>query len=89
MRCALDASRQRRDRDLCAGPGRLGQAFGIDRSDDGLDLVRGHLRIADDGVAPPARPGISRRIGLAVGKGETKRYRFYVTGNENVSRAPR
>jgi DNA-3-methyladenine glycosylase len=90
----VDAMRERRvaakrDRDLCSGPGRLGQAFGVDRSFDNTDLVRGPLRIVDDGVAPPTRPGISRRIGLGAGKGEDLPYRFYVPGNENVSRAPR
>ena len=79
----------RRDRELCAGPGRLGQAFGVDRSHDGLDLVRGRIRIVDDGVAPPARPGVSPRIGLAAGKGEQLPYRFYVEGDENVSAKPR
>jgi DNA-3-methyladenine glycosylase len=82
-------SAARRDRDLCSGPGRLGQAFGVDRSHDGLDLVRGEIRIADDGVAPPARPGVSVRIGLAAGKGEADLYRFYVEGDENVSAKPR
>ena len=57
---------ERRDRDLCSGPGRLGQAFGIDREFDGADLVRGRIRIVDDGVAPPrpagrVAPGRSRR----------------------------
>jgi DNA-3-methyladenine glycosylase len=75
----------RRDRDLCAGPGRLGQAFGVDRSLDGADLVRGELRIVDDGVAPPARPEVSRRIGLGTDKGEELAYRFFVSGDENVS----
>ena len=79
----------RRDRELCSGPGRLGQAFGVDRTHDGLDLVRGEIRIADDGVAPPARPGVSVRIGLAAGKGEARLYRFYVEGDENVSAKPR
>jgi DNA-3-methyladenine glycosylase len=90
----IDAMRERRvaarrDRDLCAGPGRLGQAFGVDRSFDGADLVRGTLRIVDDGVSPPARPGISRRIGLGAGKGEDLPLRFYLPGNENVSGSPR
>jgi DNA-3-methyladenine glycosylase len=79
----------RRDRDLCSGPGRLGQAFGVNRSHDGLDLVRGEIRIVDDGVAPPAKPGVSTRVGLAPGKGEERRYRFYVAGDENVSAKPR
>ena len=79
----------RRDRDLCSGPGRLGQAFGVDRAHDGLDLVRGEIRIADDGVAPPAEPGVSVRVGLAAGKGEAHLYRFYIAGDENVSAKPR
>ena len=66
----------RRDRDLCSGPGKLGQAFGVDRSFDGASLVRGPLRILDDGVAPPGRPVVSRRIGLAAGKGDDFPYRF-------------
>jgi DNA-3-methyladenine glycosylase len=86
----LDAMRERReaarrDRDLCSGPGKLGQAFGVDRSFDGLDLVRGELRIVDDGVAPPSKPGVSRRIGLGADKGEDLPLRFYVCGDENVS----
>jgi DNA-3-methyladenine glycosylase len=79
----------RRDRDLCSGPGRLGQAFGVDRAHDGLDLVRGEIRLVDDGVAPPVKPGVSVRVGLAAGKGEERRYRFYVAGDENVSAKPR
>jgi DNA-3-methyladenine glycosylase len=79
----------RRDRDLLAGPARLAQAFGLDRADDGLDLIRGPIRIVDDGVAPPTHPGVSTRIGLAPGKGDTFPYRFYVPGDPNVSGRPR
>ena len=79
----------RRDRELCSGPGRLGQAFGIDRELDGADLVRGRIRIVDDGVAPPARPGVSRRVGLGVDKGEDLMLRFFVTGDEHLSRGPK
>jgi DNA-3-methyladenine glycosylase len=80
-----------RDRDLTAGPGRLGQAFAVDRALDGTSLIRapGPLRIVDDGAPPPARPGVSTRIGLAPGKGDDLPYRFYVTGDPNVSRPPR
>lgn len=78
-----------RDRDLAAGPGRLGQAFAADRSLDGSSLLRGPLRLVDDGVAPPGRPGVSARIGLAAGKGDELPYRFYVVGEPNVSRRPR
>ena len=78
-----------RDRDLAAGPGRLGQAFAADRALDGTSLLRGPIRIVDDGTPPPARPGVSTRIGLAAGKGDELRYRFYVVGDPNVSRPPR
>jgi DNA-3-methyladenine glycosylase len=79
----------RRDRDLCSGPGKLGQAFGVDRACSGADLVRGRIRIVDDGVAPPVRPGVSHRVGLGVDKGEELLLRFFVPGNEHVSRGPR
>jgi DNA-3-methyladenine glycosylase len=75
----------RRDRDLCSGPARLAQALGLDRSHDGADLVHGALRIVDDGTPPPLRPGVSTRIGLAEGKGDDHRWRWFVRGDENVS----
>jgi len=78
--------RARRDRDLCSGPARLAQALGLDRDDDGASLVRGPLGIFDDDVAPPRRPGRSVRIGLAPGRGEAARWRWFVPGNEHVSR---
>ena len=81
--------RARNDRELCAGPGRLGQAFAVDRTLDGTSLQRGPLRVLDDGTPPPARPGMSTRIGLAPGKGDTLRLRWYERGNVNVSRSPR
>ncbi len=89
--CASGGSRPNRDRELTAGPGRLGQAFAVDRALDGTSLIRapGPLRIVDDGTPPPARPGVSTRIGLAPGKGDDLPYRFYVTGDPNISRPPR
>ena len=77
----------RRDRDLCSGPARLAQALGIDRSFDGADLVRGPVRLLDDATPPPTRPGNSERIGLGVGRGREHAWRWFVTGDENVSRA--
>ncbi len=42
----VDVMRARRGREsvreLCSGPAKLCQAFGVDRSFDGADLVRGH-----------------------------------------------
>jgi DNA-3-methyladenine glycosylase len=77
----------RRPRDLLGGPGRLTQAFAIDGSADGTSLVRGGpLRIVDDGVAPPAHPYVSRRVGLGPGKGDALLLRFTVNDSRYVSR---
>ena len=56
----------RRDHDLASGPGKLSQAFGLDRSFDGADLVTGShgIVIASDGVPPPADPVVGPRIGI-------------------------
>jgi DNA-3-methyladenine glycosylase len=78
----------RRERDLCSGPARLTQAFGITGIDDGADLVRGPFRIKDDGVEPPALVGQSTRIGLRTGRGDMDRWRWFVLGDPNVSRTP-
>jgi len=76
----------RRDRDLLAGPARLCQAFGLTGAENGADLVRGTVRIYDDGVPPPAAPGVSTRIGLTPGRGDEHPWRFYVPGDPNLSR---
>jgi DNA-3-methyladenine glycosylase len=76
----------RRDRDLCSGPARLAQAFGLTGDADGTDLVRGPLRIVDDGTPPPAQPGRSTRIGLRAGRGDEHPWRWFVPGDPNVSR---
>jgi DNA-3-methyladenine glycosylase len=90
----IDAMRERRpaarrDRDLCSGPARMTQALGIDRGFDGTDLVRGSVRIRDDGTAPPSAPGVSTRIGLSAGRGDEHPWRWFVDGDEHVSRATR
>jgi DNA-3-methyladenine glycosylase len=76
----------RRDRDLLAGPARLCQAFGLTGADNGADVVRGPVRVLDDGVPPPAELGISPRIGLAPGRGDDFAWRYFVPGDPNVSR---
>ena len=76
----------RRDRDLLAGPARLCQAFALTGADNGADLVRGTVRIVDDGVPPPTTPGVSTRVGLAAGRGDDHPWRFFVPGDPNVSR---
>lgn len=76
----------KRDRDLCSGPARLCQAFGIDRRQDGIDLVTGTggYTIVDDGVAPPDDPAVGARIGIRHAVEEP--WRWHVRGNPNVSK---
>ncbi len=76
----------RRDRDLCSGPARLAQAFGIDRRQDGIDLVTGKAgyTILDDGVPPPPAPANGPRIGIS--KAIEHPWRWYVPGNPHVSK---
>ena len=84
MREARPAAK--RDRDLCSGPARLCQAFGIGRAQDGVDLATGAggLSIVDDGVAPPDDPVVTTRIGIRHAAEEP--WRWYVAGNPHVSK---
>ncbi|CAA9544003.1 MAG: DNA-3-methyladenine glycosylase II [uncultured Thermomicrobiales bacterium] len=67
---------------LCAGPGRLCQAFGITLADMGADLVAGERVWIERGAAPGAvarggRIGITRGVDLPL--------RFFEAGNAFVS----
>ena len=75
-----------RDRDLCSGPAKLCEAFGISGAFDGADLVRGVVRLLDDGTPPPDAPLVTTRIGLSPGRGEEHPWRFAVPGDPNLSR---
>ena len=98
MRRARTAASRRRSSkpfrsvDLCSGPARLCQAFGLDRRDDGANLVtasaaanRLTIFIVDDGTPPPRQPGRSGRIGVT--RAPNRPWRFYVDGDPNVSRS--
>lgn len=89
MRAARRNGREVSHRELASGPAKLCQAFGIDREDDGADLVTGDkdLVVADDGVPPPKRPGNSPRVGVA--SAAEVFWRWWLEGDENVSRAPK
>jgi DNA-3-methyladenine glycosylase len=75
----------RRDRDLASGPARLTQALGITGAHNGVDLLRGSVRLLDDGTPPPSRPGRSTRVGLNPGRGDSFRWRWFVRDEPNVS----
>jgi DNA-3-methyladenine glycosylase len=76
----LEIMRARRgarpDRRLADGPGKLCQAFAIDRSHDGTDLVvSAELFVADDGTRPPAEPLVGSRVGIRHGVEHPWRWR--------------
>lgn len=57
--------RGRPDRALfCSGPGRLCQALGITRAEDGTPLGRGRVRITRPASFEPPRIAVSGRIGI-------------------------
>lgn len=84
----LDLMRQRRGvedvRLLCAGPGRLGQALGIDRSLDGLPLDHPpfELLAPEPGLAIPVVAG--PRVGIS--KAVEQPWRFGWAGSPFLSR---
>jgi DNA-3-methyladenine glycosylase len=85
----LDEMRRRRgrsqDRELCSGPAKLCQAFGVDRSLDGADLVRGSdLWIAEGIPVPSSLVVEGPRVGIRVGLEHT--WRFSVDADPYVSR---
>jgi DNA-3-methyladenine glycosylase len=73
-------------RNLCSGPGKLCQAFAIDRSLNGADVCGDMIYIEDRGEPMPkllARP----RVGVDyAGKWKDKPFRFLLRGNEFISR---
>jgi len=68
---------------LCNGPGKLTQAFGITRRQNNLSLLNGDFRIYDSKIKPEI--STSTRIGLSEGK--ELELRFFITGNRFVSKA--
>ena len=71
--------------DLANGPGKLSQAFGINREHDGADLVSGDrgIRIVSDGTPPPVTPGQGPRVGIS--KAVELPWRWWVADNPCVS----
>jgi DNA-3-methyladenine glycosylase len=72
---------------LCAGPGRLTQAYGVTRADNGMDLVSGKdLFVAHGDPIEQIGLGVGQRIGISVAM--EKPWRFYVIGSPFVSKFP-
>jgi len=69
--------------DLARGPGRLAEAFEVDRRLDGVDMVGGGVLWLGAGVRPAGRIGVSVRIGIS--KEAERLLRFYERGSPFVS----
>ena len=67
---------------LCNGPGKLTQAFGITKEHNNLCLLSGELQIHSSREKPEVRT--SKRIGLSAGK--DLELRFFIAGNRFVSK---
>lgn len=85
----LNEMRRRRGREgpteLCSGPGKLCRAFGIDRSLDGADLIRGRVIWLE--VGRPVEPdAVATGIRVGVSVGLDRPWRFAVAGDPFVSR---
>lgn len=82
----LEAMRARRGLDaprlLCAGPGRLAQALGIDRSHDGLPLDRAPF----SWVAPVGHMSVAATTRIGISRGVEVPWRFLVPGSPYLSR---
>ena len=74
---------------LCNGPGKLCQAFGIDKRHYGVDLTGGSLFLSE-GTAPRGKLGRSARIGVDYAQEWAhKPWRFFERESRWVSRAPK
>jgi DNA-3-methyladenine glycosylase len=72
---------------LASGPGKLCQAFAIDRSLNGADLGGKILYVEDRGEATP-KFNATPRIGVNyAGKWKDKPFRFLIRGNVYVSKS--
>ena len=86
----LELMRARRQldklRDLASGPGKLCQAFAIDRSLNGADLCDDVLYVEERGELQP-KIRATPRVGVDyAGEWKDKRYRFLVRDSDFVSR---
>ncbi len=72
--------------DLCAGPGKLTQALGVELAQDGHDLTREPLTIRK-GDPPEADIVSTTRIGLS--RGTELPWRYLVLDDPNVSVSPK
>ena len=80
------ARRRGRDDELCSGPGRLGQALGIELKHNRLFLGEGPVRLEAGRPVSESEVGTSARIGIT--RAADWPLRFFVRGHPAV-KAPR
>jgi DNA-3-methyladenine glycosylase len=71
--------------ELASGPGKLCRALGVQMRHNGAKLSGPEVIVSDDGYEPES-VSVSPRVGITAAK--DKPWRFFVTGNRCVSRAP-
>jgi len=90
-RARSHGQRELRERDLCRGPGRLTEAFGITGAQNGLDVTakRSELWLSDDGAEPGGLVVATARVGLSASQAPDLPLRFVVQGSPWASPGPR
>jgi|JI6StandDraft_1071083.scaffolds.fasta_scaffold07701_10 DNA-3-methyladenine glycosylase len=81
--------KSKKSEDLANGPGKIGQALGIDKEKmNGIDLLRGPCRIVDGGIKD-FEVGVSKRVNIDYAEEWIdKEWRFYIKNNSFVSKPP-
>ena len=85
MRLRSSDGRTRKIHDLCSGPGKLCQAFGIGRGENGTDLCGDTIWIARE-RRPAGASLIARSMRIGISSGKEHLWRFYLKDNPFVSR---
>ena len=69
---------------LASGPGRLGQAFAIDKTLNGIDVTKHESPLRVENSRTRIRVGVSERIGIS--SAVDKKWRFYSKPSPHVSK---
>jgi len=77
------AAGRMKDVNLTNGPAKLCQAFGIERKENGTDLLGNKIFLVEGESIAKSIIGTSIRIGIT--RGKEKKWRFFVKGNKWVS----
>jgi DNA-3-methyladenine glycosylase len=79
-----------KDKNLTSGPGKLCIAFAIDRALNGEDLLGDRIWLEDHKKFKRPEIGVGKRVGIDyAGEDAEKPWRFWVKGNEFVSKVPK